>query len=67
MGFTHWMEVDDQTDDAVVFSCPEPGCGRRVVVGGDSGLLVVDQGDFHARHVGAVGPIGLDASIAGIA
>ena len=59
MGFTHWMEVDDQTEDAVVLSCPEQGCGRRVVIGGDAGYQVIDKGDFYARHVGGVGPVGM--------
>lgn len=63
MGFTHWMEVDAETDDGVVLSCPEPGCGRRVVVGRDSGFQVIDQGDFYSRHVGSVGRIVADTDV----
>ncbi len=65
MDFTHWMEVDDQAEDAVVFACPESGCGRRVVVGGAHGYQVIATGDFYARHVGAVGPVSLEVDSLG--
>ncbi len=65
MGFTHWMEVDDHGEGAIAFSCPEPNCGRRVVVGGADGFQVIATGDFYARHVGAVGPVSLEVGSPG--
>jgi len=52
------IDTDDGTD--IVFRCPEPGCGRRIVLTrGRSRAIVIDRGDFFAEHTGAVGPIGL--------
>ncbi len=56
----HVFEVDDDDGRRIVFVCPVEGCGRRIiVVRGEGRYLVVDQGDFFARHTGTVGPISL--------
>jgi hypothetical protein len=54
----HIYEVDDDDGGRIVFVCPVPGCGRRVVLQrGSKQYVVIDRGDFFAAHSGAVGPL----------
>lgn len=57
LNLTHWMEVDKKADGAFVLSCPEIGCGRRVVISATAEITIVDTGDFYSRHVASVGPV----------
>lgn len=60
MADLHTFEVDDDDGRRIVFVCPVPGCGRRVVlVRGEGRYVVIDRGDFFAQHTGSVGPISL--------
>jgi hypothetical protein len=63
MQLTHWMECERALGGAVVFTCPEEGCGRRVVASASEGFRVIDQGDFFAKHVGAAGRIVTSAEV----
>lgn len=47
------MEVISDDGSETLFSCPERGCGRRLVLKRSMELVVIDRGDFQARHVGA--------------
>ncbi len=63
MSGQHIFEVDDDDGKRIVFVCPEPGCGRRLVlVRGAKRYIVIDQGDFFAAHTGAVGPVSFSVS-----
>jgi hypothetical protein len=59
---THRMSVQADNGDEILLVCPEPACGRRVVVKRSGGLVVLEQGDFFATHSG--GSLGL--SITGV-
>jgi hypothetical protein len=48
----------------VLFTCPEAGCGRRLIVKRHGGLIVLDQGDFFARHRGGTEGLEISAGIA---
>lgn len=52
MEATHRMDIEADNGDEVLFTCPEPGCGRRLVVKRSGGLVVIDRGDVTARHSG---------------
>ncbi|MGQ0573739.1 MAG: hypothetical protein ACT4RN_05975 [Pseudonocardia sp.] len=58
MDAVHRLTIEADNGDEVLFGCPEPGCGRRLVVRRTGGLVVLHRGDFHARHAG--GSDGLD-------
>ncbi len=57
MNLTHWMEVDADSDGTLVLSCPEIGCGRRVIVSRTAEVTIIDTGDFYSRHIASVGPL----------
>lgn len=57
MGLTHWMDMEEGTGGALVLSCPEVGCGRRVIISSTAEITVLDTGDFYSRHVAATGPL----------
>lgn len=63
MDLTHWMNVDDGGNGQLVLSCPEAGCGRRVLISRSNEITVLDTGDFFSRHIAATGPVVLDAEI----
>jgi hypothetical protein len=46
-----------------LFVCPEPACGRRLVLKRPSGLVVLDQGDFYARHSGGTNGMEISAGL----
>ena len=48
----HHVTAEADNGDEIVFVCHEQGCGRRLVLKRSGGLVVLDQGDFFARHVG---------------
>ena len=64
MSFTHWMHADRTGAATVVFTCPEQGCGRRVIIDQIRGMEVVDRGDFFARHIGTIGPMDVSLELA---
>jgi hypothetical protein len=57
----HRLTIEAQTVEDVVFTCPEPGCGRRVVVNRAGEIAVIARGDFFAFHSG--GTDGLDVGL----
>ena len=59
---THRMTLEADNGTEALFTCPEPGCGRRLVVKRPGGLVVIDQGDFFALHTG--GTVGLHVTAA---
>jgi hypothetical protein len=60
MSASHRMILEADNGDDVLFVCPDPGCGRRLVIKRSGGLVVLDPGDFFATHSG--GTPGLDIS-----
>lgn len=58
MDIIHPLNIEADNGDEVLFVCPDDGCGRRLVIKRSGGMVVIDQGDFYARHVGGTG--GLD-------
>lgn len=50
------MACEAENASEVLFACPT--CGRRVVVGkGEPKFVVLDRGDFYARHTGSLGGV----------
>jgi len=60
---THQMHVEADNGAEILFVCPEQGCGRRFVLQRGAGLVIIDRGDLHARHVGGIGPISVGADV----
>lgn len=48
----HQMHVDAENEREQLFVCHENGCGRRMVMKRPGEMVVLDQGDFFARHTG---------------
>jgi hypothetical protein len=48
----HQLTAEADNGDEIVFVCHELDCGRRLVLKRSGGLVVLDRGDFFARHVG---------------
>ena len=59
---THQMHIEAHNGAEFLFVCAEEACGRRLVLQRGA-LVVIDQGDFHARHVGGFGPISFAADV----
>jgi hypothetical protein len=59
----HQMHVEADNGVEILFVCPEQGCGRRFVLQRGGGLVVIDRGDLHARHVGGFGSISIGADV----
>lgn len=59
----HQLYVEANTGAEILFVCPEEACGRRLVLKREGGLVVIDQGDFHARHVGGLGSISVATDV----
>lgn len=57
----HQLIVEARIRSEMLFVCPEPGCGRRLVVS-RTGLTVLDQGDFYALHSGSTGELAMGSS-----
>jgi hypothetical protein len=60
---THRMVVEAHNGGEILFVCSEQACGRRFVLRHGGALVVIDQGDFHAQHVGGFGPISVGADL----
>ena len=60
---THHMTVTSDDGAEMLLECPEEYCGRRVVVKRSSEIVVIDQGDFFARHAGGNGPVTVDIAV----
>ena len=58
---THRLTMEADNGDDVLFACSVESCGRRLVVKRSGGLVVLERGDFFARHVG--GNDGLEISV----
>jgi hypothetical protein len=61
---THHMNVDADNGDEILFTCPETGCGRRLIVKRSGGLVVLDRGDFFAIHSGGTEDLDMHAGLA---
>jgi hypothetical protein len=59
----HRMVVESDNGREALFVCPEPACGRRLVVKRPGGFVVIDQGDFFARHTGGTNGLQISASL----
>ncbi|HWD82033.1 MAG TPA: hypothetical protein VG497_24215 [Kribbella sp.] len=57
------LEADNGTE--LLFSCPNDGCGRRLVLNRSGGLTVLDRGDFFALHYGGTNGLEISADIGG--
>jgi hypothetical protein len=55
---SHEMVCEVETAADMLFVCTDSSCGRRVVVGkGRPRLVVIERGDFSARHTGSRGGV----------
>lgn len=63
MQVTHRFDIDSDNGDELVMVCPEAACRRRVMVSRSGRFVVIDQGDFFARHVGGTEGLHLTASV----
>ncbi|MGH9251080.1 MAG: hypothetical protein ACRD0W_16385 [Acidimicrobiales bacterium] len=61
MDSLHRLTIEADNGEDVLFVCSVESCGRRLVVKRSGGLVVLDRGDFFARHAG--GSDGLDISV----
>lgn len=61
MNPTHHMHVEADNGHEQLFVCPEPGCGRRLVLKRSGGLVVLDRGDFWALHSGGTSGLRMSA------
>ena len=60
---THHMTVTSDDGVEMLLECVEVSCGRRVVVKRSSEIVVIDCGDFLARHAGGNGPVTVDLAV----
>ena len=60
---THNMAVTSDDGTEMLLECPEEMCGRKVVVKRSSEIVVIDRGDFFARHAGGNGPVSVDIAV----
>jgi hypothetical protein len=63
MDVVHVLDVEADDGQEILFVCPESGCRRRLVLKRSGEMVVIDRGDFFARHVGATGPISMNAGV----
>jgi hypothetical protein len=63
MDALHHMTVEANVDCEALLVCPHEGCGRRVVLNRVGDIVILNKGDFFARHVGSVGPIDVSMSL----
>lgn len=55
---SHEMVCEAETAAEMLFVCTDEACGRRVVVGTSRPrLVVIERGDFSARHTGSRGGV----------
>lgn len=46
----HRLTIESDNGDEVLLVCPEPSCGRRIVLKRSGGMVVLDRGDFSVLH-----------------
>lgn len=63
MDAVHVLNVESDNGQEILFTCPEAECRRRLVLKRSGGMVVIDRGDFFARHVGSTGPVNLSAGL----
>lgn len=63
MDAVHRMVVESDNGRETLFVCPEPACGRRLVLKRAGGLVVLDQGDFFALHTGGTNGLRISTSL----
>lgn len=63
MDAVHVLDVEADDGREILFVCPESGCHRRLVLKRSGEMVVIDRGDFFARHVGGIGPMSMTASV----
>jgi len=61
MDSLHRMTIEADNGEDILLVCSIESCRRRLVVKRSGGLVVLERGDFFARHVG--GNDGLDISV----
>jgi len=64
MDAVHVLNVESDNGHEILFVCPETECQRRLVLKRSGGMVVIDRGDFYARHVGATGPLSMTSGVA---
>jgi hypothetical protein len=66
MDQVHVMARAGGSDDESVYACEVEGCGRRVVVNWRRPeFIVLDRGDFFARHVSGGDNVALQIAVQG--
>lgn len=63
MDSTHRMVLESENGQEALYVCPEPACGRRLVLKRSGGLVVLDQGDFYALHTGGTAGLRMSTSL----
>jgi hypothetical protein len=62
----HRMTCEGENAAEVLFVCGDERCGRRIVVGKSRPrLVVIDQGDPSASHIGSRGGVFVDRTEVG--
>jgi len=64
MDAVHVLNIEADNGQEILFVCPDVDCGRRLVLKRAGEMIVIERGDFFARHVGGCGPISMSASLA---
>jgi hypothetical protein len=60
----HRMVCEGENAAEVLFVCTDEACGRRVVFGKSRPkMVVIDEGDFSARHFGSLGGLAVDGVV----
>lgn len=53
MDAVHALNIASDDGHEILFECREAGCGRRLVLKRSGEMIVIDRGDFFARHSGS--------------
>jgi hypothetical protein len=57
----HRMICEGENAAEVLFVCTDDQCGRRVVLGKSRPkIVVIDDGEFGASHIGSMGGLSID-------
>jgi hypothetical protein len=60
----HRLQIETSGANGTVFTCTVDGCGRRVAVQRrQPKFVVIDQGDFFARHAWGDGAVSVDVAV----
>ncbi len=60
---THSLNVESDNGGEILFVCNDSECRRRLVLKRSGDLVVIDRGDFFARHAGGTGPLRVSAEL----